>query len=102
MQSLAMMSHLMANNPQKANRLFQEAAESLQEAIGDADILRKYPTECVREFKMRPHESVVTDVVVDTSDIPNTRYHDRMFPKDYDKKKKAKRRQQKLSRRRNK
>ena len=49
-----------------------------------------------------PPESVVTDVVVDTSDIPNPRYHDRTFPKDYYKKKKAKRRQQKQSRRKNK
>lgn len=106
MQILAMMSHLMANIPQKGNRLFQEAAESLQEAIGDADSrkvsLRKYPTECVREFKMIPPESVVTDVVVDTSDIPNPRYHDRTFPKDYDKKKESKRRQQKQARRKNK
>ena len=44
-------------------------------------------------------ESDVTDIVVDTSDLPNARYHDRIFPKDYFKKKKAKRRQQKQSRR---
>ena len=47
-------------------------------------------------------ESAVTDAVVDTSDLPNARYHDRTFPKDYAKKKKAKRRQQKQARRRNK
>ena len=44
-------------------------------------------------------ESDVTDIVVDTSGLPNARYHDRIFPKDYAKKKKAKRRQQKQSRR---
>ena len=48
------------------------------------------------------NDSVVTDAVVDTSDLPNARYHDRTFPKDYAEKKKAKRRQQKLARRRNK
>lgn len=44
-------------------------------------------------------ESDVTDIVVDTSDLPNARYHNRIFSKDYAKKKKAKRRQQKQSRR---
>jgi hypothetical protein len=44
-------------------------------------------------------ESAVTDVVVDTSDLPKERYHDRIFPKDYYKRKKAKRRQQKQARR---
>ena len=44
-------------------------------------------------------ESDVTDIVVNTSDLPNARYHNRIFPKDYAKKKKAKRRQQKQSRR---
>lgn len=43
-------------------------------------------------------ESDVTDIVVDTSELP--RYHNRIFPKDYAKKKKAKCRQQKQSRRR--
>lgn len=47
-------------------------------------------------------ESALTDAVVDTSGLPNARYHDRTFPKDYAKKKKARRRQQKQSRRRNK
>lgn len=42
-------------------------------------------------------ESDVTDIVVDTSELP--RYHNRIFPKDYAKKKKAKCRQQKQSRR---
>ena len=44
-----------------------------------------------------PSESDVTDIVVDTSELP--RYHNRIFPKDYAKKKKAKCRQQKQSRR---
>ena len=44
-------------------------------------------------------ESDVTDIIVDTSDLPNARYHNRIFPKDYAKKKKATRRQQKQSRR---
>lgn len=39
------------------------------------------------------------DVIVDTNDLPNERYHDRTFPMDYIKKKKAKRRIQKQSRR---
>jgi hypothetical protein len=37
---------------------------------------------------------------VDTEDLPKERYHDRTFPKDYWKKKKAKRRIQKQSRKR--
>ena len=44
-------------------------------------------------------ESDVTDIVVDTSKLPEARYHNRIFPKGYAKKKKAKRRQQKQSRR---
>jgi hypothetical protein len=51
-------------------------------------------------YVFHPPESAVTDAVVDTSDLPNARYHDRTFPKDYAKKKKAKRRQQKQARRR--
>lgn len=39
------------------------------------------------------------EIGVDTNDLPNERYHDRTFPKDYWKKKKAKRRIQKKSRR---
>ena len=53
-------------------------------------------------YVFHPPESVVTDAVVDTSDLPNARYHNRTFPKDYAKKKKAKRCQQKQARRRNK
>ena len=49
-------------------------------------------------YVFHPPESAVTDAVVDTSDLPNARYHDRTFPKDYAKKKKAKRRMQKQSR----
>ena len=53
-------------------------------------------------YVFHPPESAVTGAVVDTSDLPNARCHDRTFPKDYAKKKKAKRRQQKHARRRNK
>lgn len=53
-------------------------------------------------YVFHPNDSVVTDAVVDMSDLPNARYHDRIFPKDYTKKKKAKRRQEKQARRRNK
>ena len=53
-------------------------------------------------YVFHPHDSVVTDAVVDMSDLPNARYHNRTFPKDYAKKKKAKRRQQKQARRKNK
>ena len=44
-------------------------------------------------------ESAVTDVRFD-GEMPKERYHDRTFPKDYYKRKKAKRRQQKQSRKR--
>ena len=47
-------------------------------------------------------ESDVTDIVVNTSELPEARYHNRIFPKYYAKKKKAKRRQQKQSRRKGK
>lgn len=40
------------------------------------------------------------EIGVDTEDIPKERYHDRTFPKNYWKKKKAKRRIQKQSRKR--
>lgn len=51
-------------------------------------------------YVFHPNDSVVTNALVDTSDLPNARYHDRTFPKDYAKKKKAKHRQQKQARRR--
>lgn len=41
-------------------------------------------------------------IEIDTTDMPNPRYHDRTFPQNYDKKKRAKRRQQKQARRRHK
>ena len=50
-------------------------------------------------YKIHLSEDDVTDIVVNTSELPKSRYHDRTFPKDYAKKKKAKRRQQKQSRR---
>lgn len=53
-------------------------------------------------YVFHPSDSTVTDALVDTSGLPNARYHDRTFPKDYAKKKKAKRRQQKQARHRNK
>lgn len=40
------------------------------------------------------------EIGVDTENLPKERYHDRTFPKDYWKKKKAKRRIQKQSRKR--
>lgn len=45
-------------------------------------------------------ETSVTDICIN-SELPKGRYHDRIFTKDYAKKKKAKRRQQKISRRKN-
>ncbi len=45
-------------------------------------------------------DSAKERIEIDTTDIPNPRYHDRTFPKHYDKKKRAKRRQQKQARRR--
>ena len=49
-------------------------------------------------FTFYPKESAITDVCIDGK-LPKQRYHDRTFPKDYAKKKKAKRRQQKQARR---
>ena len=103
---LALMAQTLPLIPPGAKRVFEDGIESLKDVINEKDnryvSLRMYPTPTSREFKLRPPESVVTDAVVDTSDIPNPRYHDRTFPKDYYKKKKAKRRQQKQARRRNK
>lgn len=103
---LALMAQTLPLMPPGAKRVFENAIESLKDVINEKDnrnvSLRMYPTPTCMEFKLRPPESVVTDAVVDTSDIPNPRYHDRTFPKHYDKKKRAKRRQQKQARRRNK
>ena len=103
---LALMAQTLPLMPPGAKRVFEDGIESLKDVINEKDnrnvSLRMYPTPTSREFKLRPPESVVTDAVVDTSDIPNPRYHDRTFPKDYAKKKKAKRRQQKQARRKNK
>ena len=103
---LALMAQTLPLMPPGIKRVFEDGIESLKDVINEKDnrnaSLRMYPTPTSWEFKLRPPESVVTDVVVDTSDIPNPRYHDRTFPKDYYKAKKAKRRQQKQARRRNK
>lgn len=103
---LALMAQTLPLMPPGAKRVFEDGIESLKDVINEKDnrnvSLRMYPTPTSREFELRPPESVVTDVMVDTSDLPNARYHDRTFPKDYAKKKKAKRRQQKHARRRNK
>ena len=91
---------------QKADRMFKQGLESLKEAVADtdrrSDSLRMYPTADIMEISLGPPDPTVTDVLVDTSGLPNARYHDRTFPKDYAKKKKAKRRQQKQARRKNK
>ena len=99
---LALMAQTIPLMPPKARKVFEDGIESMKDAINDADErrrgLRMYPTKIEREVKLRPPESIVTDVMVDTSDLPKERYHDRILPKDYYKKKKAKRRQQKKSR----
>jgi len=101
---LALMAQTLPLMPPVAKRVFEDGIESLKDVINEKDnrnvSLRMYPTPTSREFKLRPPESVVTDAVVDTSGIPNPRYHDRTFPKDYYKRKKAKRRQQKQSKKR--
>lgn len=103
---LALMTQTLPLIPPGTKRVIEDGIESLKDVINEKDnrnvSLRMYPTPTSREFELRPPESVVTDVVVDTSDIPNPRYHDRTFPKDYYKKRKSKRRQQKQARRRNK
>mgnify|MGYP007012484145 CR=1 FL=1 len=48
-------------------------------------------------FKFKLPDSACCDVYID-GEIPKDRYHDRTFPKDYAKKKKAKRRHQKQGR----
>ena len=48
-------------------------------------------------FKFKLPDSACCDAHID-GEIPKDRYHDRTFPKDYAKKKKAKRRQQKQGR----
>lgn len=103
---LALMAQTLPLMPPGAKRVFEDGIESLKDVINEKDnrnaSLRMYPDTNQQGVKLRPPGSVVTDAVVDTSDIPNPRYHDRTFPKDYYKKKKAKRRQQKQARRWNK
>ena len=103
---LALMAQTAPLISQKADMVFKQGLESLKETVADADrrsvSLRMYPTADIREFSIKPPNLKVTDDLVDTSGLPNARYHDRTFPKDYAKKKKAKCRQQKRARRRNK
>lgn len=103
---LALMAQTAPLISQKADRVFKQGLESLKDAVADTDrrsgSLRMYPTADIRDLSLKPPDSIVTDAVVDMSDLPNARYHNRTFPKDYAKKKKAKRRQQKQARRRNK
>ena len=96
---LAIMAQTIPLMPPKARKVFEEGLKSLQDVIDDADRrnmrLRMFPTDDAMVFVKKP-EFAVTDVKVD--DMPKERYHDRIFSKDYLKKKKAKRRQQKQSR----
>ena len=98
---LALMEQTILFAPPKAKRVFEEGLKSLQDVIDNADWrnmrLRMFPTDDAMVFVKKP-ESSVTDFNVD--DMPKERYHDRIFSKDYFKKKKAKRRQQKQSRKR--
>lgn len=71
----------------------QQAAEELGVVVVPVE---QYREECVRRFEMP--ERAELGVHIDTSDLPNPRYHDRIFPKHFDKKKKTKRRMQKHSR----
>lgn len=103
---LALMAQTAPLLSQKADRVFKQGLESQEEAVADADRRRcttaVIPRADIRELSMKPPDPIVTDALVDTSGLPNARYHDRTFPKDYAKKKKSKRRQQKQARRRNK
>ena len=98
---LAIMAQTIPLMPPKARKVFEEGLKSLQDVIDDADRrnmrLRMFPTDDARVFTKKL-ESSVTEVEVD--DMPKERYHDRRFSKDYFKKKKAKRRNQKQSRKR--
>lgn len=100
---LAIMAQTIPLMPPKAREVFEEGIESLKEAINEADERRRgfrmFPTDDAMVFVKKP-EFAVTDVKVD--DMPKARYHSRIFSKDYFKKKKAKRRNQKQSRKRTK
>lgn len=69
----------------------QQAAEEMGVVVVPVDI-------CACRFEM-PDKAKI-EAIIDTDDLPNPRYHNRTFPKHYDKKKKVKRRMQKHSRRR--
>ena len=98
---LALMAQTIQFAPPKAKRVFEEGLKSLQDVIDNADRrnmtlpIYPFPTDDAMVFVKKP-ESAVTDFNVD--DMPKERYHDRIFSKDYFKKKKAKRLQQKQSR----
>lgn len=73
-----------------------KAVQQAAEKLGVVVVPEQYREECVRRFEMP--ERAELGVHIDTSDLPNPRYHDRIFPKHFDKKKKTKRRMQKHSR----
>ena len=102
---LALMAQTATLISQKADRVFKQGLNSLKEVVADtdrrSDSLRICPTADIREFSLKPPDPIVTDALVDMLGLPNSRYYDRTFPKDYAKKKKAKRRQQKQARRKN-
>lgn len=99
---LALMAQTLPLMPPQASKVFEEGLASLQDVVNDADRrnmrIRMYPTDDSKVFKLKP-KTPPTDAFVD-GDLPKERYHDRTFPKDYIKKKKAKRRNQNQARRR--
>ena len=100
---LALMAQTLPLMPPQASKVFEEGLASLQNVVNDADRrnmrIRMYPTDDSKVFKLKPNDATVTDAFVD-GNLPKERYHDRTFPKDYIKKKKAKRRNQNQARRR--
>lgn len=78
----------------------QRELEEMERELGLDRQAQIYEVSCKPDnsFLYRMPDTAVTDTRID-EDIPKARYHDRVFPKDYTKKKKAKRRAQKQARR---
>ena len=83
---------------EELNRLKQDEADRRHRFDRKEQFLFALNRKSDGSYTFRPPDSAVTDIHND-DELPKERYHDRVFPKDYAKKRKSKRRTQNRSRR---
>ena len=108
MQTMPILSYAPEPERRAMQNMIDEAQrrDTLEAERKKHELFCNPPSHTLHHDPYQPHtftfhlpESAVTDVRVDDAPVINDRYWNRQFPKDYAKKKKAKRRQQNQSRR---